>query len=384
MSSMTRRPSLAIAGAWGYIGQKFIEAGLTLGHDVYVYDPGPVPDDIDLESVTRVEIESDFYALDVDLFHLALHPEHRSAALDQLLPRAASESLLILDEKPMASPESPEECSALVDVVAESGAVLLFDFPELFDPITARIFDFLESFTTLEISEIRIQRSKDREDPSNSRNEKKMVPIQFQESVHCIAFLLNIVSRNAGSVAEALKDGISLRASSDPYDAPNPDAYPYVVDGRCDFNVQIGDVSVVGHTDFKRGAPWRKERIIRGKGDGLPFEILVDYLEGAKYLVIDGEDQLCEPWGNSYTAVLGGMHALHAAIPEEELMAGVYPNPSFARHTYQLSSAIWRASYDGEELVFPDAASLSAFDAGFAREVPRFPTYASRQSADSR
>ena len=117
MSSMTRRPSLAIAGAWGYIGQKFIEAGLTLGHDVYVYDPGPVPDDIDLESVTRVEIESDFYALDVDLFHLALHPEHRSAALDQLLPRAASESLLILDEKPMASPESPEECSALVDVV---------------------------------------------------------------------------------------------------------------------------------------------------------------------------------------------------------------------------------------------------------------------------
>ncbi len=51
--------SIAIAGAWGYIGHKFIEAGLALGYDVFVYDPGPVPNDIDLSCITRVESESD-------------------------------------------------------------------------------------------------------------------------------------------------------------------------------------------------------------------------------------------------------------------------------------------------------------------------------------
>ena len=367
--------SVAIAGAWGYIGHKFVEAGLALGYDVYVYDPGPVPEDIDLTRVTRVESESDFYALDTDLFHLALHPEHRLSALEALLPRAETEPLFILDEKPMALPEAPEECELLVQKVARSGAVLLFDFPELFDPITGRIFDYLDSFDDLIIDEVRIQRSKDREDRSNPRNLKKMVPIQFQETVHCLAFLLNLLARHTGSVERALSRGLSLRSSSDPYDPPNPEAYAYVVDGRCDFDMRIGDTTVIGHTDFKRGAPFRKERLIRGRGDGQPFEIQVDFLEGAKYLMINGEDQLCEPWGSSYTAVLEGLQQMHRSIPAGELMTGVYPNPAFARYTYQLSSVLWRASRDGEEIVLPDADSLLSFNARFAEEVPRLPQY---------
>jgi len=376
MRSDTRTPrSLAIAGAWGYIGSKFIEAGLALGQEVYVFDPGPVPDEIDLSSVTRVESEADFYALDVDLFHLALHPEHRSSALRLLLPRAETETLLILDEKPMASPDSPGECEVLIQQSARSGVVLLFDFPELFDPITDRIFEFLDAFDDVVIDEVRIQRSKDREDRENPRNLKTMVPIQFQESVHCLAFLLNLLARQAGSVEQALSRGLSVRASSDPYDPPNPEAYPYVVDGRCDFDMRIGDTAVIGHTDFKRNAPFRKERLIRGRGDGQSFEILVDFLEGAKYLMIDGEDQRCEPWGSSYTAVLEGLQRLHAGIPAGELMTGVYPNPAFAQYTYQLSSVLWRASRDGEEIVLPDADSLRSFNARFAEDVPRFPHY---------
>ena len=35
---------------------------------------------------------------------------------------------------------------------------------------------------------------------------------------------------------------------------------------------------------------------------------------------------------------------------------GVYPNTVFARYTYQLSSALWRASRCGEEISFADAA----------------------------
>lgn len=375
MAEEKPRSAIAIAGAWGYIGHKFIDAGLSLGYDVYVNDPGPVPDDIDITRINRIESGAEFYALDVDLFHLALHPEHREAALKQLLPRAKADSFLILNEKPMTSPEAPDECEALVQRVTESGAILLFDFPELFDPITERIFAYLESFETYTINEVRIQRSKDREDRSNPRNLKMMVPIQFQESVHCLAFLLNLLAQQAGSVEDALQSGLTLHASSDPYNPPNPEDYPYVVDGQCDFDMRIGETAVIGHTDFKRGALFRKERIIRGSGDGNPFEIIVDYLEEAKYLTINGEDQRCAPWGNSYTAVLEGIERIRQEATQEELMSGVYPNPHFARHTFQLSSALWRASRDGEELIFPNAESLLSFDARFAEDMDHFPRY---------
>jgi hypothetical protein len=56
-------------------------------------------------------------------------------------------------------------------------------------------------------------------------------------------------------------------------------------------------------------------------------------------------------------------------------MTGVYPNPAFAQYTYQLSSVLWRASRDGEEIVLPDADSLRSFKARFAEEVPRFSHY---------
>src|SRR5438094_9545063 len=39
--------SIAIAGAWGYIGRKLLDAALHLGIRAYVYDPGPTPSDVD-------------------------------------------------------------------------------------------------------------------------------------------------------------------------------------------------------------------------------------------------------------------------------------------------------------------------------------------------
>ena len=36
--------SIAIAGAWGYIGRKFLDVALARGLTTYVHDPGPMPD----------------------------------------------------------------------------------------------------------------------------------------------------------------------------------------------------------------------------------------------------------------------------------------------------------------------------------------------------
>src|SRR5437879_1608009 len=96
--------SIAIAGAWGYIGRKFLDVALARGLETFVHDPGPPPADVDLGRLTRVADTEEFYRLDVDLFHLAVHPEYRR--LDRLLGR--EEPLLILNEKPMAEPGRPE------------------------------------------------------------------------------------------------------------------------------------------------------------------------------------------------------------------------------------------------------------------------------------
>ena len=368
--------SIAIAGAWGYIGRKFIDAGLAMGMRVYALDPGPAPDDVDFDVVAHVLDESEFYAFDVDLFHLALHPEHRSPALRRLLARARGESLLILEEKPMAAPERPQDCDALIDAVSGTRATVLFDFPELFDPLTAFILEFLGDFDRVAIDEIHIERSKDREDPDNPRNAKRMVHIQFQESVHCLAFVLNLLARVRGSLGDVLSGGVSIEASAEPYEPPNPEAYNYVVDGRCEFELALGETRVNGHTDFKRGAAFRKLRVIRGRGDGRSFEIEVDYLEGAKRLAIHGVDQHCDPAGSSYEAVLRTLGQWRGEMDESELMTGVFPNPGFARLTYQLSAALWRSSWEGGRLIaFAGEKDLLEFESGFADAKPQLPHY---------
>jgi predicted dehydrogenase len=357
--------TLAIAGAWGYIGRKFLDVALARGLATYAYDPGPMPGDLDPGRFIQVAEEADFYRLDAGLFHLALHPEHRR--LDLLLARG--EPLLILVEKPMALPEHPEACRRVIEAVERSRAIVLYDFPELYDPLTARILDHLAGFEDVRLTEFFVRRSKDREDPANPRNYKRMVPIQYQESVHCLAFVLHVLSAVRGGVAAALADGARLEARSDPYEPPNPEAYPYVVDGRCRFRATLGDARVEGLTDFKGGAEWAKRRVIRGIGDGRPFEIDVSYLEGRKSLRIDGVDQPCEPSSNSYEHVLATATRWARQVGRDGLMAGLYPNPRFTRMTYQLSAALWRSSRDRSELRFDSAADIESWDAGFAREV---------------
>src|SRR5437764_3211049 len=72
--------SIAIAGAWGYIGRKFLDVAMAHGLTTFVHDPGPIPPDIDSRRFTRIESEAEFDRLEADVFHLAVHPEHRRLA----------------------------------------------------------------------------------------------------------------------------------------------------------------------------------------------------------------------------------------------------------------------------------------------------------------
>jgi predicted dehydrogenase len=372
---MTRIRSLAIAGAWGYIGRKFVDAGLDLGLDVSALDPGPAPADVPLERLRHFTDDS-FYEQPADLFHLALHPEHRGAALQRLLQRASHAPLAILNEKPMATPDRPQDCATLIDAVTGTQALLLFDFPELFDPLTTRVIEYLQRFEHVDIDSIVIQRSKDREDPGNGRNNKRMVHIQYQESVHCMAWILFVLGQLRGDADAVLADGVRVSAQARPYAPPNPQDYSYVVDGCVDYEMSLGATRIQGRTDFTRGAPWAKTRLVRGRADGQPFELDMDYLEGAKRLSIGGVDQDIDPAGSSYEGVI---HTFDRWLTQQDatrLMSSTcYPNPTFARLTYQLSSLLWRSGFDGSPLTRASADDLLAFDAGFAAAVPSFGRY---------
>lgn len=368
--------SLAIAGAWGYIGRRFLDAAQRRRIRTWVLDPGEAPADIDLQSMTRVVDEAEFYGLPAEMFHLAMHPEQRGKALDLLLARPDLERLAILNEKPMAAPEDPQQCQRLLDAVAQSGALMLFDFPELFDPLTERILNHLAVYKNVQITDVYVRRGKDREDRQNPRNYKRIVPIQYQESVHCLAFVLYLLGRLRGNLDAIFSAGLTLRGEARPYSPPNPQIYPYVVDGWCSYHLALGPIRVDGQTDFKAGAEGIKQRVIVGSGDGRPFHIEVDFQEGRKRLTIDGMDQTLDPAANSYENVLRTYTRWRHASSREELMGQVYPNPAFARVAFQLSSVLWRCCHDRQPIHLATLSDLLAFDAGFGEAVPSLGTYA--------
>jgi hypothetical protein len=187
-----------------------------------------------------------------------------------------------------------------------------------------------------------------------------------------VLFMLGTVR---GSSDAALAEGVRVSARSEPYVPPNPEAYARVVDGRCDFQLTLGPVSVEGVTNFKRGAPWTKRRVLRGSGDGQRFVIEVDYLEGNKLLRINGVDQGWDSTASSYEAILSTWAGWRANVSREQLLHGLYPNPRMAWLAFQLSGALWRASHEGRRIELASLAALHAFDSGYRAALPRLPRY---------
>jgi hypothetical protein len=56
-------------------------------------------------------------------------------------------------------------------------------------------------------------------------------------------------------------------------------------------------------------------------------------------------------------------------------MEGIFPNPAFARVTYQLSSVLWRCCRDGRPIHLGNLDELLGFDADFRGAVATFKRY---------
>lgn len=364
--------SVAVAGYRGYIGDRIWAAGKKAGLQMYGYDPAEPSAEVG--DSTICSSAEQFYQAPARIFHLALHPEARDDGWTRLMRRSQREQLAILMEKPMATPEDPQMCDRVIQQVEQSQAVVLYNFPELFDPITWEIIRFLKQHQTVQIRRIHVVRSKDRESDT-PRNRKRMVTIQYQESVHCLAFACFLIAAVEDFYSAALLHGVRIWGESRPYNPPNPEDYAHVVDGYCQYVMDCGPVAVMGVTDFSHRAPCMKYRRIEGSADGQSFCIEADYAEGCKSLRINGVDRTAGLAGCSYRAVLASYAGWLADYSRDSLLSEVFPHPSFARMVYQLSSMLWLSCYERCSVSASDLRQVLAFNAGYAAAEPTFELY---------
>ena len=346
--------SIAIAGIHGYMGRLIYDAAVQLEVPIiYGFDPGPRPADFACSSTLRmIASERQFCELDADLFHIATHPDQRQAVY-RLLERGRCVNI----EKPMAHPAFPDECDQLRIAARGSAGSVLFDFVEAFNPCTLQVRALLSRFRQhkdFRIDHVRCVRAKDREDRRNPRNRSVIVPIQFQETAHCLAMLLLVLDRPA-SFAEAFPNGVTIEALSAPYNPPNPEDYRFgMVDGKVTGVIRAGGLTVSLDTDFKRqGATPYKSFVIAGFAAGRDFAIDAVYDGFGERLLFNGK--ACSAGGpvSRHQSIIAQSWRWHCDRPSTLL-----PDSDFAWLVFGLCAALWTSCHEGREIKIGSEADL--------------------------
>ena len=338
--------SLAIAGIYGHIGSLIYNAALQLGvPKIYGFDPGSKP--LDFCYSDRLHIaarEEQFYEVDADLFHIATHPEVREGVY-RLLERGRHINI----EKPMAHPAHPDECCRLRVAARKSSGTVLFDFVEAFNPRTfqmCRILTRLRSYADFRINRIYCERGKDREDGLNPRNRKVIVPIQYQETAHCLALLLIVINRSS-SFDEVFPNGITVAASSVSYNPPNPEDYRFgLVDGKVSGEILVDGMTIGIHTDFKRqGArPFKRFRV-EGLANHREFVIEAIYDGTGECIVFNGKAESPCVAASRHLDIVRQSWRWHC-----EPSTNLRPTADFAWLVFGLSAALWMSCHEGREI----------------------------------
>jgi len=335
--------SIAIAGSEGFMGQNIVNAALGLGiESIILCDPRLDPGRYAGFKNVRFVSSEHFNDIDAELFHFATHPGQRYS-MYRLIQRGCHINV----EKPMVHPENPEEAQAIFDALEGSEATLIYDFLEMFNPRTKRIVELLKGMGDVKFNYISFTRGKNRENLWNPRNKSVMLPIQYQETVHCMAYLVNLFAHQRGiddiNFETVFPKGIRVRAESRRYDAPNPEMYAYAVDGYCKGTIDTEECCVDFLTSFKRGAEKTKRKRIFGHNDNCSINIQVDNQLGNEYLTINGTEQSVDGEQDQYKNAISGSWRMHQEMMQGN--KGIRPDAKLAWLASGLSGAIFMASY---------------------------------------
>ena len=368
---MDRLPhSIAIAGSEGFMGQNIVKAALGLDiEDIILSDPRIDPGRYAGLRNVRSVVPHHFNDIDAGLFHFATHPGQRSP-MYRLIERGCHINV----EKPMVHPENPMEAEAIFDALEASNATLLYDFLEMFNPRTLAIVEMLKNMGDAQLDHITFIRGKNRENLWNPRNESPMLPIEYQETVHCMAYLVNLFANQQGvydiNFESVFPKGFTVWAKSRRYDAPNPEKYPYVVDGYCAGTIDIGECTVDFLTNFKRGAEKTKRKIMLGHNAYHSIDIEVNDQLGQEYLRINGAEHQPKGEQDQYKSVILGSWQMH-----QEMMQGkraVRPDARFAWLAFGLCGAIFMSSYLQTEVALRNQDDFNEAARFFNENAPSY------------
>ncbi|NEO55960.1 MAG: hypothetical protein F6K54_24565 [Okeania sp. SIO3B5] len=336
--------SIAIAGIYGYIGNLIYQAALELGiRKVYGFDPGVEPNNFlyspQLEMLTNEEY---FYNLNADLFHIATHPNIRYGIF-KLLTR----KIKINVEKPVCHPAYPQEALKLIEAVKNSASTVYFNFVEVFNPRTFKIIEILDDFrqyNDFKLNYIYSERAKNREYKDNERNYKVIVPIQYQETCHCLAMALYILTPGY-CFKNLFRNGIKVKAFSEKYNPPNPQDYKYgEVDGKVIGQIRMDNLLIEIYNDFKRKDLSRplKKFLIQGVANNQPFVIKQVYDGFQEYLLLN--DHLVEEKEeqNRHKNTITYSWYLH----QKSTLFRLKPDVEFAWLVFRLSATIWQSCFE--------------------------------------
>ena len=201
-----------------------------------------------------------------------------------------------------------------------------------------------------------------------------MVHIQYQESVHCLAFVLNLLGKLNGGLEPVFRSGLSVNAQAQPYQPPNTQAYPYVVDGKCVFHLQLGATKITGRTDFKRGGPGRNAGQSRvWRMDNLSRSKQISWKEKSGFRSISNHKtaSTVTRMRKSLNAAKDGRSRLHVTKSCVEYS----PIPISRGVSYQLSSVLWRSSWQKAPVELDSLDALMQFEAGFESARSQFARY---------
>lgn len=348
--------SFAIAGIYGYMGSLLYKAALELGiKTIYGFDPGRRPLDFpDSSSLKMFEKEQDFYDVEAELFHICTPPEIRGNVF-HLIERGKKINV----EKPIVHPSNPILGYQMKQTINSSGASVLFDFVEAFNPRTFQYANWLSekmSYSDFQITGIYSERSKDREDRSNPRNYKVIVPIQYQETCHCLAFILYILNKGQ-RFEDNFPQGLTVQGYSELYDPPNPQDYTFSpVDGKVNGVLQAGRMRIELYTNFKiRGAKAYKRIITAGIADGKPFTIEAIYDGKQEVIKANGEVLPDIEFHNRFKNIILNSWILHQ---KEKTCYSIKPDVNFSWLVFGLSSALWKSCSENKTLHFESEEKL--------------------------
>ena len=275
--------------------------------------------------------EKKFYSLDLDYFVIAAPPSQRK----QILKYFDKNSNALI-EKPVSTTQDTKTAKAWRDKLSKSNSLILFDFPELFDPLTFTALNFFteksklkNKIGTLKPCAYYLSRTKNREQ-NNAFCRRETEDIELDESAHALAFLA-FMEQN---MEEKLSMPTNIHNIGRHYESPVKGRKR--VFGEAFSIMEMNNKPVMIEDSFKDPLAWKRRKIVSQNEKKENFTVMVDYWESSKSIFVYGPDNNEKVFQlKKHTPTITSVHKNFRKFLKEPKQLAL-PNINIAYWTYMI------------------------------------------------